>query len=123
MAFANADCNRIAIENPIGYMSSYYREPNQIIQPFWFGDKAKKATCLWLKNLPCLRPTKIVKPEIREYTRKNGKTARFSVDYCVGGKDRAKQRSKTYLGIAAAMAEQWGCMPEYEVQLSLFESG
>ena len=62
MRFANADCPRIAIENPIGIMSSHYRKPDQIIQPYWFGDHARKSTCLWLKGLPKLIPTNIVDP-------------------------------------------------------------
>ena len=60
MEFVNADCEKIAIENPIGVMSKEYRKPNQIIQPYWFGDKAQKSTCLWLKGLPNLIPTNIV---------------------------------------------------------------
>lgn len=107
MKFANYDCHRIAIENPIGIMSKIYRKPDQIIQPFWFGDNAKKSTCLWLKNLPKLNATNIVEPDI--YVCKNGK--RFSRDYMVAlsaGKNRGHLRSKTYPGIAKAMATQWG---------------
>lgn len=109
MSFANADCERIAIENPIGYMSTYYRKPEQVIHPYMFGDAARKATCLWLKGLPELTPTKIVEPVIIKY--KNGKgtdnpwhmeTMKLPAD------ERAKARSKTFLGIAKAMAEQWG---------------
>ena len=108
MAFANADCDRIAIENPIGHMSTAYRKPNQIIHPYMFGDPARKATCLWLKGLPLLTPTKVVEPEIIKY--KNGKgtdnpwhmgTMSLPPD------ERAKARSKTFPGIAKAMAEQW----------------
>lgn len=62
MAFVNADCPRIAVENPVGYMSTHYRKPDQIIQPYMFGDHARKATCLWLKGLPPLEPTSIVDP-------------------------------------------------------------
>lgn len=60
MAFALADCPKIAIENPVGYMSNAYRKPDQIIQPYYFGDEARKTTCLWLKGLPLLRPTQVV---------------------------------------------------------------
>ena len=60
MQFVNADCPRVAIENPIGIMSSHYRKPDQIIQPYQFGDHARKSTCLWLKGLPKLEPTEIV---------------------------------------------------------------
>ena len=108
MAFVNADCDRIAIENPIGYMSTVYRKADQIIQPYQFGHEAKKATCLWLKGLPPLKPTNIVKPKIHEYVRKDGRIARFSEDFGSGSGEHSKRRSKTYTGIAQAMAEQWG---------------
>lgn len=71
MLFANADCGKIAIENPIGCMSTVYRKPNQIIHPYMFGNPERKATCLWLKGLPKLVPTNIVEPKIIKY--KNGK--------------------------------------------------
>lgn len=109
MKFANANCEKIAIENPIGYMSSYYRKPDQIIQPYFFGDKARKATCLWLKGLPCLIPTNIVEPTIIKY--KNGKgtdTPWHMETMKLPPNERAKMRSKTFPGIAQAMAEQWG---------------
>lgn len=117
MMLANAD--RVAVENPIGIMSSCYRKPDQIIQPYEYGHPTKKATCLWLKNLPTLKPTNIVEPEIIEYQCKNGKIARFgkgigeAVDdngkkYAFGDPMTAKLRSKTFLGIAKAMADQWG---------------
>lgn len=109
MEFVNAPCERIAIENPIGIMSTYYRKPDQIIQPYQFGDPVRKATCLWLKGLPKLEPTAIVEPKIVEYICKNGKKVTFS-EYMVRGfeGDRATHRSKTFPGIAKAMAEQWG---------------
>lgn len=87
---------RIAIENPIGIMSRLYRKPDQIIQPWQFGHGETKATCLWLKNLPKLIPTNIVE----------GRTARVHRE--PPGPDRWKNRSRTYTGIAEAMAEQWG---------------
>lgn len=96
MRFVNADCEKIAIENPVCIMSRKYRKPDQIIQPWMFGHGEVKTTCLWLKNLPKLEPTDIV--EGRE--QKCWKMA--------PSPDRAKNRSKTYLGIAKAMAEQWG---------------
>ena len=112
MTFVNADCDRIAIENPIGYISSHYRKPDQTIQPYQFGHHARKATCLWLKGLPKLVPTEIVDPgEIRDggYSigahadgTNNGKWLRFN------DPELAKLRSKTFPGIAKAMAEQWG---------------
>lgn len=129
MTFVTADCEHIAIENPIGYMNTHYREADEIIQPYEFGHPVRKATCLWLKNLPPLTPTRIIKPETAQsggksysgpalYVRdENGKILSW--------KDprTAKERSKTYLGIAAAMAQQWGdyLLGKSERQLSLFE--
>jgi hypothetical protein len=101
-----ANIEKICIENPVSIISTRIRKPDQIIQPWQFGDPARKTTCLWLKNLPPLFPTQIVKPDI--YICKNGKT--FSRDYMVAlsaGKNRGHLRSKTYQGIANAMAEQW----------------
>ena len=67
MLFVECDCEKVAIENPIGIMSTVYRKPEQIIEPYWFGDPYEKRTCLWLKNLPKLIPTNIVEPEPRVY--------------------------------------------------------
>lgn len=109
MRFANADCKKIAIENPIGVMSSTWRKPNQIIQPYMFGDTERKSTCLWLKGLPELTPTNIVEPNIITY--KNGKGTDSPWHMNTMGlpkEERAKLRSKTFPGIAKAMAEQWG---------------
>ena len=114
MKFVNADCDKIAIENPIGIMSTKYRKPDQIIQPWQFGDKYSKSTCLWLKNLPLLVPTKIVeKGEFIEFIDKNGKKKRQAKWYyealknSKNAEERAKIRSKTFPGIANAMATQW----------------
>lgn len=115
MMFAKADCERIAIENPIGIMSSTWRKPDQIIHPWMFGDKFSKSTCLWLKGLPKLKPTNIVeKGEFIEWKdRKTGKTKRQSkwffdaLKNAKTAEERAKIRSKTFPGIAKAMAEQW----------------
>ena len=96
MALANAPIERIAIENPIGIMSTRYRKPDQIIQPWQFGHGETKATCLWLKNLPKLAPTNIVE----------GRHARVHRE--PPSPDRWKNRSRTYQGIADAMADQWG---------------
>ena len=96
MMFANHPCEKIAIENPVGIMSTLWRKPNQIVQPWQFGHGETKATCLWLKGLPKLKPTNIV--EGRE-----NRIWKMSPS-----KDRAKKRSLTYQGIAGAMAEQWG---------------
>ena len=87
---------RIALENPISIISSRIRKPDQIIQPWQFGHGETKATCLWLKNLPLLTPTNIVE----------GREAR--VHKMPPGPDRWKERSRTFAGIAAAMADQWG---------------
>lgn len=95
MTLAKADIPMIAIENPVGIMSTLYRKPDQVIQPWQFGHGETKATCLWLKNLPTLRPTKIVE----------GRTAR--VHRMPPGPDRWKERSRTFEGIANAMADQW----------------
>lgn len=96
MKFVNAECERIAIENPIGIMSTHYRKPDQIVHPWMFGHGETKATCLWLKNLPKLKPTNIV----------DGREQR--IWKMPPSPDRAKKRSKTFPGIAKAMSEQWG---------------
>jgi len=107
MLFANAKCERIAIENPIGAMSKVYRKPDQIIHPYHFGDTERKSTCLWLKGLPKLQHTKVVEPIL--YTYKDGRTDCNWHIKTIGlpAKERAKQRSKTFAGIAKAMAMQW----------------
>ena len=91
-----APIERIALENPIGIISTHIRKPDQIIQPWQFGHGETKATCLWLKNLPKLNPTNIV----------DGRQPR--VHYASPGPDRWKERSRTLEGIAEAMADQWG---------------
>lgn len=95
MQFANADCPRTAIENPVGIMSSHWRKPDQIIQPWQFGHGETKATCLWLKGLPLLEPTQVVEGREQRVWR------------MPPSPERAKLRSKTFPGIARAMAEQW----------------
>ena len=109
MQIALCNAKRLAVENPIGIMSECYRKPDQIIQPYEYGDPYKKSTCLWLKNLPELKPTNIVEPKLIKYECKDGRTVTFSEDYggSFDGKG-GKRRSKTYPGIAKAMAEQWG---------------
>ena len=109
MSFINADVDKIAVENPIGYMSTVYQKPSQIIHPYMFGDPARKATCLWLKGLPKLTPTDMVEPVIIHYQNGNGTDNPWHMDTLkLPPKERAKARSKTFPGIAAAMAEQWG---------------
>ena len=113
MKFANAKCPRIAIENPIGIMSNLWRKPDQIIQPWQFGDKFQKSTCLWLKGLPKLTATNVVeKGEFKEWIDpKTGKTKKQTMWYFEALKlpkeERSKVRSKTFPGIADAMANQW----------------
>lgn len=101
---------RVAIENPVGIMSKLYREPDQIIQPWMFGDPYEKRTCLWLKGLPKLEPTDIVTPPPRTATGENGRTmAEWYADaWSLPPHERSIVRSKTFPGIAAAMAKQWG---------------
>ena len=118
--FLIADCDRVVIENPVGIMSGNYvrqwfpeladtyslpRKFNQKTQPFYFGDPFEKTTCLWLKGVPELIPTNIVEPPPRQLI-KSGKTLPVWYSNCSG--DRAKIRSKTFPGLAQAMADQWG---------------
>ena len=135
MALAEAPIDRIAVENPVGIMSTLWRKPDQIIQPYQFGHPESKKTCLWLKGLPCLSPTDEVEPiwwknpDGTDYRDKGGKGSRYSPTHYLAGRkqmgrwanqtpsgqnklgpspDRWKIRSRTYTGIAAAMADQWG---------------
>ena len=105
----NANCDKIAIENPIGIMSTAWEKPTQIIQPFMFGEPFEKRTCLWLKNLPKLNSTKLVIPPER-IKFKSGKTMPewYAKLWALPKEEREKERSKTFIGIARAMAEQWG---------------
>jgi len=96
MKFTNLKCPKVMIENPVGIMSTKWRKPDQIIQPWQFGHGETKATCLWLKGLPKLVPTNIVEGRVQR------------LHYLPPSPDRSKLRSKTYQGIADAMAEQWG---------------
>lgn len=102
MKFINADCEHIAVENPICIMSTRYRKPDQIINPWQFGHTQQKKTCLWLKGLPKLQETNNVYDEMMKLPEKE-RTAIWWM-----GSGHAKERSKTFPGIAAAMAEQWG---------------
>lgn len=115
MAFVNAPAKYKAIENPIGVISTRYRKPDQIIQPYWFGHNVGKSTCLWLYNLPKLEPTDIVTPE---RIHSSGKSGGYSGASWYVRDDDGKilrfrdqktkiKRSKTYQGIAKAMATQW----------------
>ena len=101
MKFANAYCDRIAIENPVGIMSTHFRKPDQIINPWQFGHPETKKTCLWLKNLKPLEETE----NVYTYMMKLPQKERNRIHWM--GSGHAKERSKTYPGIARAMAEQW----------------
>jgi hypothetical protein len=107
MKFVNSTASMIAIENPIGIMSTRYRKPDQIIQPWQYGHGETKATCLWLKNLPKLISTNIVEGRVNRVHREPP------------GPDRWKNRSRTYTGIAQAMAEQWGCLDTSNYSIDL----
>jgi len=113
MKLANAKCEKIAIENPIGIMSTKWRKPDQIIQPYQFGHPEAKKTALWLKGLPPLKHTSLVEPEYIEY--KSGKRMAkwYAEAWHLPKEERTKLRSKTFYGIAKAMAEQWS---DYVIQ-------
>jgi hypothetical protein len=102
--FTSLDCKRVCIENPIGVMSKLYRRPDQIIQPWQFGEPFQKSTCLWIKGLPKLVPTKIVDKGEMHIT-PSGKVIPKWYSNCG---NRKINRSKTFKGIAQAMASQWG---------------
>ena len=103
----NAPIDKIALENPVSVISTKIRKPNQIIQPFEYGHDVTKKTCLWLKNLPNLKPTKIVKPDIVLVNGKKMSRMHYE-SFKLPSKERSKVRSKFYTGIAEAMADQWG---------------
>lgn len=113
LRFTTIRCSHVAIENPVGCMSRIFRKEDQIIQPWWFGDPVKKSTCLWLKGLPALVPEVTDEPEIDvvEYTDRYGVTKTkskffFETRY-LPADERRRQRSKTFPGIARAIAAQW----------------
>lgn len=102
MKMINAPIDKIAVENPVGIMSTVYKKPSQIIQPWQFGEDASKKTCLWLKNLEPLKPTKVIIKDRYSNQTPSGQNKLGPSE------DRWKERSITYQGIADAMAEQWG---------------
>jgi site-specific DNA-cytosine methylase len=119
LEIAKANIPKIAIENPIGIMSGIYRKPDQIVQPYHFGDPVKKTTCLWLKNLPLLKTTNDVSKDVEYYTSAKGAkmSAWYAKQIVIDGKkygyntkEFKKHRSTTFLGLANAMAEQWGSL-------------
>jgi len=104
----NAPIPKICIENPVSIISSVIRKPDQIIQPWMFGHDASKSTCLWLKDLPKLEPTDIVEPRIVDGKKRWANQTDSGQNRLGPSEDRWKIRSRTYQGIANAMAEQWG---------------
>jgi site-specific DNA-cytosine methylase len=109
MRVINAKIPKYAVENPIGIMSSIYRKPDQIIQPWHYGHKTTKSTCLWLKGLPFLKPTNIVdKGEFVTFPSGKRMSKWYSDSSRLSPKEREKMRNKTFQGIADAMADQWG---------------
>ncbi len=108
MALYNCGINKVAIENPIGVMSSIFRKPNQVIHPYNFGDDASKSTCLWLKNLPRLNGTRYVEPRIINGQKRWANQTDSGQNKLSPSDNRAELRSKTYHGIAKAMSDQWG---------------
>lgn len=109
MEFVNADCDRVCIENPVGIMSTRYKKPTQIIQPYMFGDPERKTTCLWIRGLKPLQPTNVVEPNLSKYgtTGKTDSAWHMKFDMNLPKEERSRNRSKTYPGIAKAIAEQW----------------
>ena len=109
MALANCNIPRYAIENPIGIMSSKWRKPDQIIQPYEYGHETTKATCLWLKELPLLKPTNIVsKGDVVTFSSGKKMSKWYYESSHLPAKEREKMRNQTFEGIANAMAQQWG---------------
>ena len=103
-----APIKRIAVENPVSCISSRIRKPDQIIQPYEFGEDASKKTCLWLKNLDLLTPTQMVAPRLVDGKPRWSNQTDSGQNRLGPSEDRWKERSRTFLGVAKAMAEQWG---------------
>lgn len=118
LRFINADCDKICVENPVGYMNTHFRKADQIIHPYFFAESVddvenykQKRTCLWLKNLPTLvRKNELPKPPPMYIIGQGCKCEGKKIGWAEGlkAKDRSKERSKTFFGVAKAMAEQWG---------------
>ena len=115
-ALLDAPVERIALENPISVISSRIRKPDQIIQPWQYGDDASKATCLWLKGLPPLVPTGMVEPRMVNGRRRWANQTDSGQNRLPPSPDRWKERSRTYRGIAEAMADQWGAVLNKQVE-------
>ena len=105
----NAPVEKVAMENPIGWLNTNWKKPTQIIQPYFFGDPELKTTCLWLKGLPELKPTNLLeRPKPTSYCiRKSGKQKGKKYNYYWRQSKSSQRRAKTFQGIADAMAEQW----------------
>lgn len=108
MTLDQAPCKYVAVENPVGIMNTKYRKPDQIIQPYMFGHDASKKTCLWLTNLPPLQPTQYVEPRYVDGKPRWANQTNSGQNRLGPSPTRAMDRSRTYQGIADAMAEQWG---------------
>lgn len=110
MNLYNSDIEHVAMENPVGVMSTYFRPPDQIINPYQFGHPEPKKTCIWIKGLPLLKSTNVVEQEAYHVTKSGKNLPKWYAyaDKSKGQKERAKIRSKTFPGIAQAMAEQYG---------------
>jgi site-specific DNA-cytosine methylase len=109
MKFVDVSCKKVCIENPLGTINTRYRKPDQIIQPYMFGHTDRKATGLWLKGLPKLIATNVVEPKIIQYKNGKGTDSEWHIKTLnLPAKERSIARSKTFQGIADAMAEQWG---------------
>lgn len=106
MRFIDANCERIAVENPVGIMNTAYRKPDCIVHPYYFGDDAKKKTCFWLKGLKPLTPTNIIKPTT-VVTGHGTDSPWHALSWNLKPEERSRARSKTFPGIAKAIAEQW----------------
>ncbi|WP_151778782.1 DNA cytosine methyltransferase [Acinetobacter bereziniae] len=120
--FTDINCEKVAIENPIGFMSNAYQKPDQIIHPYFFGDPERKATCLWLKGLEKLVATNIVQPEIITYKNGKGTDSPWHLNSLrLPAEERRKVRSKTFQGVADAMASQWGGNIHQKEQQDFFE--
>jgi hypothetical protein len=120
MKFTKTKIKHVCIENPIGIMSRLFRKPDQIIQPYWFGHTESKATCLWLWNLPRLKPTKICIPEMVEYASGKKMPKWYAETWRLNKEERATVRSTTFQGVADAFAEQWNDLQNYPSQEELF---
>jgi len=119
MELVNAPVPRIAIENPVGYINSIYRGPDQIVQPYYFGHPVKKTTCMWLKNLPLLHPTNMLREPDPIRISSTGKNVHWCESQGGTKEQKSKIRSRTFKGLAEAMADQWGNCTSYPCQAPL----